>query len=152
MRSILPKSFSNRRHPSWSRALRHDWRDRILKQPLAASWAIGNPSMAGMIEIDADSEWVAGHWLFDWVVGFLADRVNDATTRREFAEIVDEHLGWLSLRDRAPGVVADLEDAIRSALVGGAEEQLPVDMPGRDAAIGHIRELADRVATSRRPQ
>jgi hypothetical protein len=30
--------------------------------------------MAGMIEIDADQEWVATRWVFNWIVRFLADR------------------------------------------------------------------------------
>ena len=106
--------------------------------------------MAGMIEIDADAEWVAAHWLFDWVVRFLADHVHDAPTRAELTEIVDEHLGWLALQCRAPDVVADLMAILRSSLVDGAEQQLPVDMPERAAAIGHIRDLADRVAAGRR--
>lgn len=53
----------------------------------------------------------------------------------ELAEIVGEHLGWLSPRGCAPDVVSDLGEIIRSDLFAVAKKQFPIDLPGREAAM-----------------
>ncbi len=55
--------------------------------------------MAGTVHVSGEQRWSVSGWLFDWVVGFLAEGVTDPGLAAELREIVSENLGWLGLED-----------------------------------------------------
>jgi hypothetical protein len=72
--------------------------------------------MAGSIEVDGQL-WTAASWLFDWVLNRIVDDAEvDQYVAVMVREIVDENLGWFSLRDLDP---ADRPVLARGSLGGG---------------------------------
>jgi hypothetical protein len=101
--------------------------------------------MSGTIAISPDTRWSASGWLFDWVVGFLAERATDANVAGSLREVVEENLGWLGLGDYGPEADRELREVIRTQLLAAAEERLPGTVPNRAAALDLLRDLTDQV-------
>ena len=96
--------------------------------------------MAGTVFV-GDQLWSAAGWLFDFVVAQVADSVSSPTLSSHLREIVDEHLGALSLNDLS----SDDRDEVLAALGRGLHEQaaaaLPIELPDRAAVLAHIANL-----------
>src|SRR4051794_10616309 len=101
--------------------------------------------MAGTVSLRDGKRWSAAGWLFDWVVQFLADNVEEPGLRSELRQIVDENLGWLGLGDFGGDAERAMRELLRHRLVPAAEAAFAQDMGGREGAIELLRELAREV-------
>lgn len=98
--------------------------------------------MSGTVVFGDGEKWSASSGVFNWVVGFLIDRVEDGLTRDELSLIDEQNFCWLDLAQlNADGREAVLR-ALGSALVPYSEERLP-DTSHRDATLNALRELAE---------
>jgi len=100
--------------------------------------------MAGVIAVSPGVRWSAAGWLFDWTVGFLADRVADPEVAAGLREIVSENLGWLSLDDFGPEAERKLRILLQHELVSTANEQLPDQLPNRSEVLDLLGDLVAR--------
>ncbi|MFI5890914.1 hypothetical protein ACIA5D_12440 [Actinoplanes sp. NPDC051513] len=98
--------------------------------------------MAGTISLSPEKRWSVAGWLFDWTVEFLAGRVVEPELRASLQEIVDENLGWLGLGDFGPDPEREMRALLRDEVVEAADTAFGADMAGREAALGHLRDLA----------
>jgi hypothetical protein len=99
--------------------------------------------MAGTISISPGTRWSAATWLFDWIVEFLAENIEEAKLRATLQEIVDENLGWLELSDFGPDAEHRLRKILHTRLVDVADSKFSPTMPNRADALAHLQELAD---------
>lgn len=104
--------------------------------------------MSGTIALAPDVRWSAAGWLFDWTVGFLADRTTDPRAAAILREAVDENLGWFAVDECEPDTRVELRDILHRRLVPVAEEQLPPTVPGRSDAIAMLQQLAELARNS----
>jgi hypothetical protein len=109
--------------------------------------------MAGSIKVDESSGeplWSAASWLFDWVLNRLVD---DAEVDQHLAamvrEIVDENLGWFSLRDLGPVDRSIVRSWLADRLVEDADAKLPAALAQRDEVLLYLADLARLAANSR---
>ena len=102
--------------------------------------------MAGTIAVTPDTRWSAATWLFDWIVMFLADHVEEPKLQAALREIVDENLGWLRLSDFGPEAERELRNLLGTRLVGEADSTFSETMPNRADAIAYLQQLADDVS------
>jgi hypothetical protein len=102
--------------------------------------------MAGTVLV-GDELWSAAGWLFDFVVAQLAESVSSPALSATLREIVDEHLGALSLNDLSTDDRDEVVAALSHVLQERAAAALPADLPSRDSVLAHI---ADLVALSER--
>lgn len=98
--------------------------------------------MAGTISLGPEQRWSVASWLFDWTVEFLAERVSEPDLRASLKEIVDENLGWLGLADFGGDSEREMRGLLRGGVVEAADRTFDSAMTGREAVIGHLRELA----------
>ena len=101
--------------------------------------------MAGTISLSPEKRWSVAGWLFDWTVEFLAGRVAEPEVRASLQEIVDESLGWLGLGDFGAAAEREMRVLLRHEVVDAADAAFGADMAGREAVLGHLRELAAAV-------
>ena len=102
--------------------------------------------MSGTISFSQTTRWSAASWLFDWVLTYLAETVEDAELSAELTGIVGENLGWLGLDDFTDDQRAVLLRILGGGLRARAERAFLAAMPGRDDALRHLDELS-RLAT-----
>jgi hypothetical protein len=100
-----------------------------------------------MIEVRPGHSWSAAGWLFNWTLRVIAVETQDIEVAARLTGIVGENLGFLRLSDLGDSY-ALVSSIITSRLMAVADEQLPTDMPGREAALAHLRMLVEEIAES----
>jgi hypothetical protein len=98
--------------------------------------------MSGTIVFQHDTDWSASSGLFNWVVEYLANRVDDEQTQGQLWEISDHDFRWLNLDNLTPQGRAQVLSILRNEILAQAEENLP-ETSIRGEAVNVIRELAD---------
>jgi len=105
--------------------------------------------MAGSIEVDGQL-WTAASWLFDWVLNRIVDDAEvDQYVAVMVREIVDENLGWFSLRDLDPADRSIVRSWLADRLVEDADAKLPAELAQRDDVLLYHADLASLAANSR---
>lgn len=97
--------------------------------------------MAGDISFSPDVWWSAASWLFDWVLRDIAYGTSDVELVGHLNGIVGENLGWFGLDDITPGQRREVHRIIAERLVSDADREFPADMPGRQGALGLLKDL-----------
>ena len=74
----------------------------------------------------------------------LGESVSSPTLSAALREIVDQHLGTLSLNDLSSGDRDEVVAALSHVLQDRAVAELPADLPSRDSVLAHIADLVTR--------
>lgn len=77
----------------------------------------------------------------------IANGTRDVDLAGHLNGIVGENLGWFGLGDITPSQRREVRRIIAERLVSDADREFPVDMPGRQGALGLLKDL---VATASR--
>jgi hypothetical protein len=97
--------------------------------------------VSGDISFSAKVCWSAASWLFDWVLRDIANGTHDAELAGHLNGIVGENLGWFGLDDITPSQRREVHRVIAERLVSDADREFPADMPGRQGALGLLKDL-----------
>jgi hypothetical protein len=97
--------------------------------------------VSGDISFSANVRWSAASWLFDWALRDIANGTHDVELAGHLNGIVGEHLGWFGLDDITPGQRHEVHRIIAERLVSDADRNFPADMPGRQGALGLVKDL-----------
>ena len=97
--------------------------------------------MSGTIVFGPEVDWFVKSGLFNWVVPFLRDRVQDPATRDELALIDEQNFKWLDLRELSDAGRAEVLALLANELVPFAELHFP-DTQWKAANVDLMRELA----------
>ena len=97
--------------------------------------------MSGTIVFGESSDWTASSGVFNWVVGYLADTVDDQPTRDELRLIYDQNFRWLNLADLPDAGRRQVLFVLGHDLVSHGKEHLPLT-DQRDEVVAEISELA----------
>ncbi|MDX6332283.1 MAG: hypothetical protein QOI83_4666 [Streptomycetaceae bacterium] len=103
--------------------------------------------MTKSIWLSDEQHWSAQFGLFEWVVEFLMEAVDDPPTREHFQEVIDHNLPGVDVRKMPVRVreqvmralAEDLETAVDSSLAPVVKTQLP-ESQGR-MRLGHLKGL-----------
>ncbi|MBE1593647.1 hypothetical protein ACFPOI_23530 [Nonomuraea angiospora] len=100
--------------------------------------------MANDIFVSDEYAWTASFGVFEWVVGFLLEAVEDAATREHLELVLSAGLGAVDLRRLPEAGRAQIMRALRGPLVPAAESSLALTQPegARRFTIGHVKVLA----------
>jgi uncharacterized protein (DUF2236 family) len=94
--------------------------------------------------------WTAASWLFDWVLNRIVDDAEvDQYVAVMVREIVDEHLGWFSLRDLDPADRSIVRSWLADRLVEDADAKLPAELAERDDVLLYLADLTRLAIKSR---
>jgi hypothetical protein len=99
--------------------------------------------MSRRIIVSDEYRWSAAPELFDWVVAFLLDSVQDTAASAEIKAAVDHQLPVIDLRSLPGTGREEILRALRERLAVDVEasETLPVPEFQRRSAMGHIKVL-----------
>ena len=105
--------------------------------------------MSGTIVFGDGVDWSASSGVFNWVIGHLADAVDDESTRDELRLIDEQNFGWLNLADLSSIGRQQVVSKLGQELVTYAGEQLPATAYKQDAIakVGELVELAGTTAS-----
>jgi hypothetical protein len=107
--------------------------------------------MGGDLKISPDRWWTASGGLFDWVVGWVANQVDNASLAASLQEIVDAHLGMLALEDLPDDHRRAVLKVLCERLVPAARAELnPVGIDLKDV-LAHLQTLADMACVEGKP-
>jgi hypothetical protein len=107
--------------------------------------------MSGDIRLSADVWWSATWWLFDWVLKDITKSTRDVELVGHLNGIVGEHLGCFRLDDITPNQRREVHRIIAERLVSDADREFPADMPGRQGALGLLKDLANMASGAPEP-
>jgi hypothetical protein len=102
--------------------------------------------MAGTVVLTRGQRWSAASWLFDWLLTTVAKEVTDVELAGELTGLVDENLGWLSLKDLPPTQSDEVIKILRTSILPIAISSLPSQLPNREEVLEHLRILVDSVS------
>jgi len=97
--------------------------------------------MAALIRLDENIDWQTSGALFDWVLEFLAEKIDDAQAQARFHEVIDNNLGSVWLEEFELPVRQDILHALSADLVEAGERSLP-DGDRKEDAVEQLRALA----------
>jgi hypothetical protein len=98
--------------------------------------------MSGTIVFADKTDWSVSSGIFNWVIEFLVDTVNDEPSRDTLQLIVEQNFGWLNFADLSDEGRREVLALLSRKVVPHAEEHFP-HSPYRDGALKVIRELGD---------
>jgi hypothetical protein len=84
--------------------------------------------VADWLTVKPGSSWKAAGWLYRWVVGTIAENVDDDQLKLRLKAIVDENLPTLALSDFTEAECEAIRAVIRQRLVEDARAEFPADM------------------------
>jgi hypothetical protein len=98
--------------------------------------------MSGTIVLAEGADWSASSGVFSWVIGFLADKVADETSRDTLRLIDEQNFGWLNMADLSEAGRRQVLTLLGNEIVGYSERELPAG-PLHDDAVAKVGELAE---------
>ncbi|MEV6041829.1 hypothetical protein AB0L65_62760 [Nonomuraea sp. NPDC052116] len=100
--------------------------------------------MANDIFVSDEYAWTASFGVFEWVVEFLLEAIEDAATEEHLSLVLSAGLGSVDLRGLPDAGRAQILRALRGPLVQAAESSLALTQPepARRFTIGHVKVLA----------
>ncbi|MEU6789246.1 hypothetical protein ABZ912_59560 [Nonomuraea angiospora] len=100
--------------------------------------------MANDIFVSDEYAWTASFGVFEWVVEFLLETIEDAATKEHLSLVLSASLGSVDLRGLPDAGRAQIMRALRGQLVPAAEASLALTQPepARRFTIGHVKVLA----------
>jgi hypothetical protein len=97
--------------------------------------------MSGTIVFGDGVDWSASSGVFNWVIRYLADAVDDQATRDELRLIDEQNFGWLNLADLSETGRRQVLSVLSHDIESYAEENFPrTDL--RAQVLANIGELA----------
>jgi hypothetical protein len=100
--------------------------------------------MSGTIVFGEGADWSVSSGVFNWVINYLADTVDDELTRDELRLIDEQNFRWLNLSDLSETGRQQVLSILRQDIEPYAREKLPPTELREDtvAKIGELGELA----------
>jgi hypothetical protein len=98
--------------------------------------------MSGTIVFGEGSDWSASSGIFNWVVDYLANTVDDQPTRDALRVIDEQNFRWLNLADLSDVGRQQVLSKLAQEIAAYSDEQLPEAAQRQDAAA-KIEELAE---------
>ncbi len=102
--------------------------------------------MAGIIQIDDESEWCADSWIWEAVVRSLRELVDFPTVHRKIDEACDTGIYWFSLQELTPAEAVLVRGAILTQLRARAYASLPPDAAMRNELLLNVDRLIQSVS------
>jgi len=102
--------------------------------------------MSGTLQVESGEFWGVAGWVFYDVLEILADELSGSSVVPRMREVIDNNLGWFSIKDLPPGERGPVRNAILLALPDRWDKLLPQDLPSRDAVLERVTDLV-RIAS-----